>query len=97
MNTLNFDVIKGKPARILWSLRDPSLCQSGVGNIHLKHLDRSIDNNKALYEMFSALGNILSCKVVCDENGPKGYGFVRLETHEATERAIEKNEWDASK
>ncbi len=33
---------------------------------------------------------VLSLKVVCDENGSKGYGFVHFETHEAAERAIEK-------
>ncbi|KFM13557.1 Polyadenylate-binding protein 1 [Aptenodytes forsteri] len=89
LDTMNFDVIKGKPVRIMWSQRDPYVCKSGVGNIFIKNLDKSIDN-KALYDTFSAFGNILSCKVVCDENGSKGYGFVHFETQEAAERATEK-------
>ncbi|XP_012583899.1 PREDICTED: polyadenylate-binding protein 1-like isoform X2 [Condylura cristata] len=88
LDTMNFEVIKGQPIRIMWSQRDPGLRKSGVGNVFIKNLEGSIDN-KALYDTFSAFGNILSCKVVCDRNGSRGFGFVHFETREAARQAID--------
>ena len=62
LDTMNFEVIKGRPIRIMWAQRDPSVRMSGVGNVFIRNLDKSIDN-QALYDTFSAFGNILSCKV----------------------------------
>jgi polyadenylate-binding protein len=93
LDTLNYSTVKGVPIRIMWSQRDPAIRKSGIGNIFIKNLDKTIDN-KALYDTFSAFGNILSCKVVHpdikteNEDESAGYGFVHFETQEAAEQAI---------
>nr|XP_055067601.1 polyadenylate-binding protein 4-like [Misgurnus anguillicaudatus] len=87
LDTMNFDLMEGKPMRMMWCQRDPSLRKTGVGNIFVKNLEKSITSEELL-DIFSSFGNILSCKVACDENGSKGFGFVHFETHEAAENAI---------
>ena len=88
METFNYQQIKGKACRIMWSQRDPALRKGGSGNIFIKNLDRLVDN-KALHDTFAAFGNILSCKVATDENGEsRGHGFVHYETQEAADNAI---------
>ena len=90
LDTLNFEPFLGKPCRIMWCQRDPTLRRSNIGNLFIKGLDKSIDN-KALYDAFSVFGSILSVKVVYDQNGQsEGRGFVHFETAEAANQAIEK-------
>jgi len=88
LDTLNNSLIRGKPCRIMWCQRDPSVRKSGVGNVFIKNLDPSI-GHKDLFDTFSMFGNILSCKVALDENGQsKGFGFVHFESAESANKAI---------
>ncbi|EEB09242.1 mRNA export shuttling protein [Schizosaccharomyces japonicus yFS275] len=89
LDELNYTLIKGRPCRIMWSQRDPSLRKMGTGNVFIKNLDPAIDN-KALHDTFSAFGKILSCKVAVDELGnSKGYGFVHFDSVDSANAAIE--------
>jgi polyadenylate-binding protein len=88
LDSLNNNPIAGRPCRIMWSQRDPSIRKTGVGNIFIKNLDATI-GHKELYDTFSAFGNILSCKVAMDEHGnSKGYGFVHFENQQCADNAV---------
>eukprot|EP01120_Amphizonella_sp_Union-15-10_P014492 TRINITY_DN7037_c0_g1_i1.p1 TRINITY_DN7037_c0_g1~~TRINITY_DN7037_c0_g1_i1.p1 ORF type:complete len:636 (-),score=132.88 TRINITY_DN7037_c0_g1_i1:34-1881(-) len=90
LDALNNTHIQGRPCRIMWSQRDPSIRRAGVGNVFIKNLDPEI-GHKELHDTFSAFGNILSCKVALNENNQsKGYGFVHFENEESATRAINK-------
>ncbi|XP_056607000.1 embryonic polyadenylate-binding protein A-like [Triplophysa dalaica] len=87
MDSLMCQDLLGRPMRIMFSQRDSTLRTTGVGNIFIKGLASSIDGAR-LHDSFSIFGKILSCKVVCDAHGSKGYGFVHFATFEAAEKAI---------
>ncbi|XP_056601146.1 uncharacterized protein LOC130418946 isoform X1 [Triplophysa dalaica] len=85
---LMFSLLMGRTMRIMWADRNPALRTTGVGNIIIQGLAKDICS-LALYDTFSHYGTILSCKVVADENGSRGYGFIHFESYEAAERAIQ--------
>lgn len=90
MKELNFSHLNGKMIRVTYSSRDSSVRRSGVGNLFVKNLDKSVDN-KALHDTFSEFGNILSCKVATDHLGQsRGYGFVQFEKEDSAKNAMEK-------
>lgn len=87
LDTLNNAPIAGRPCRIMWSQRDPTIRRTGVGNVFIKNLDPKI-THKELYDTFSQFGSILSCKVATNEHGDsKGYGFVHFESQKSAEQA----------
>jgi len=89
LDTMNYKLIHGRPCRIMWSHRDPGLRKSGVGNIFVKNLSKTIDNQQ-LCDTFSKFGNILSCKVSTNSRGEHlGYGFVHYENEESAQKAVE--------
>ncbi|KAF8087236.1 hypothetical protein N665_0594s0011 [Sinapis alba] len=91
MKELNFVEMKGKPMRIMFSNRDPSIRRSGKGNVFIKNLHKSFDS-KQLGHSFSSFGTILSCKVACDSSGiSKEYGFVQFDSKDSLTHAIRLN------
>jgi|Transcript_74501 polyadenylate-binding protein len=90
LESMNYTTLKGVPCRMMWSQRNPTMRKNNKANIFIKSLHSAIDN-KALYDTFSAFGNILSCKVVFKQNGESaGYGFVHFESEESASTAVEK-------
>lgn len=76
------------PIRVTFSQRDPSLRKSGMGNVYIKGLDRSIDNRE-LYDTFAQFGTIISAKVAMENGQSKGYAFVQFDNADAAKSAIE--------
>ncbi len=90
MDALNYNPIKGKPCRIMFSQRDPTLRRSNVGNLFVKNLTPEV-TSRDLHDAFRAFGTLLSVKVATDPatGQSKGYGFVHFDTEPAAKKAVE--------
>ncbi|GJN31069.1 hypothetical protein PR202_gb19424 [Eleusine coracana subsp. coracana] len=89
LERLNHSLVLGKPIRVMWSNRDPDARRSGVGNVFVKNLSDSVDN-ASLQELFSKFGDVISCKIIRNEDGKRrGYGFVQFASQEPADAAIE--------
>ncbi|KAF4074536.1 hypothetical protein AMELA_G00240360 [Ameiurus melas] len=86
---LNYEPLMGRPMRIMWSHKDSSLRNTGMGKLFVRNLDNSI-GNMALYDIFSTFGKVLSCTVVGNETGSKGYGIVHFASLEAANMALDR-------
>lgn len=88
IDCINYGVFFGRPFRLMWSQKDPTLRKSGKGNIFIKNLDKTITPSE-LYDTFEQFGKILSCKLSMDDKGiSRGFGFVHYESEESAEKAI---------
>ena len=60
---MNFDILCRRPLIILWAPSSSSWINSNNGKIVVENLDGGIDT-KAIYDTFSAFGNIITCMTV---------------------------------
>ncbi|KAK3509910.1 hypothetical protein QTP70_019388 [Hemibagrus guttatus] len=85
IDMFNFELLLGRPMRVMWSNWEPTAKTTKGGNIFIRNLDQSIDCT-SLFDTFSVYGRIVSCKVV----ESIGYGYVQYESAKARALAIER-------
>lgn len=87
MRIMNMIKLYGKPIRVNKASQDKKSFDVGA-NIFIGNLDPEVDE-KILYDTFSMFGNIIATpKIVRDESGQKGYGFVNFDSFEVSDAAI---------
>jgi polyadenylate-binding protein len=88
MEELNYTNILGRPCRIMKVVKDIQQHKAKGGNIYIRNLHPSIDT-RALYDFFSAFGQIISCKLAYDDNGKSQCrGYVQFDTRESATEAV---------
>jgi len=85
---LNMRKLRGKTIRIMWHERDNNVRYNTQGNLFIKNIPLDI-NARQFYEKFLQFGDIISAKLIEDEEGNhNGYGYVSYYNNESADSAI---------
>ncbi len=89
LNKLNYSKLEKKTIRISWYNREPNNYRNlPEYNIFVKKVASTV-TCREFHEFFSKFGNIISARLVEDEEGEViGYGFVLYDDSESANRAI---------
>nr|XP_043616404.1 polyadenylate-binding protein 2-like [Erigeron canadensis] len=88
LRDLNHSELRGKPIRVMWVEKDPTIRNNEIGNLFVKNLDLKVNEGK-LEEIFGVFGWIRSCKIAKDDDGnSKGFGFVQFYSEESASNAL---------
>jgi polyadenylate-binding protein len=89
INKLNYQKLAKKTIRISWYNREPNNYRNNPEyNVFVKKVPKNV-NSKEFHDYFSKYGNIISARLVEDEEGEViGYGFVLYDNPEAASLAI---------
>ena len=98
---LNMRKLRGKTIRIMWHERDNNIRYNTQGNLFIKNIALDV-NARQFYERFLQCGDIISAKLIEDEEGNhNGYGYVSYYENESADKAIaelnNKEVWPGSK
>lgn len=89
LNKLNYSKLARKTIRISWYNREQNNNRNATGaNIFVKKIAKTV-TSKEFHDYFSKFGNIVSARLVEDEEGDVvGYGFVLYDNPNAAQLAI---------
>jgi polyadenylate-binding protein len=99
--SLNMRKIRGKTIRIMWHERDNNVRYNTQANLFIKNIPLDV-NARQFYEEFSKCGDIISAKLIEDEQGNhNGYGYVSYYNNNSADKAVNelnnKEIWPGSK
>jgi polyadenylate-binding protein len=87
LDEVNYTEMSGKEIQLMW-YQIGGIKDRITGNIFVKNLPLDF-RSKELYELFSAVGRVVSCRVRYNINGTcKGYGYVQFENKETADKAL---------